>query len=106
FRPALEIANAQLEQWGRRRRAATRSIATLRQLPYSTLTTTRVQNARVLRSELGRLGVKVLDSELRGVPSHVVATVHDPHSVQHRLASEGVFAPIHWPEPDGFSAVE
>ncbi|MBX3089089.1 MAG: DegT/DnrJ/EryC1/StrS aminotransferase family protein [Cryobacterium sp.] len=102
-RKALVEANEELEIPGRMFGASSRTLQSLVKLPYSQFAETRASNARALTSKLSELGVRVLNRVPPGLPSHLVAIVDDPIRVQRDLSERGIFAPIHWGQPEGFS---
>jgi hypothetical protein len=78
--------------------ATSRTVETLERLPYAGMAEARRHNARILSELIGKQ--RVINGNLEtGTPSHLVVRVHDPSVVQGRLASAGIYCPIHWPRP-------
>lgn len=97
YRAAMIKANQRIEEQGRLFRASERTLDTLERLPYGPFAQRRCENAHVLRAGLVRVGISSLSNSEAPVPSHLVAVVDAPLVVQKRLASEGIYCPIHWP---------
>lgn len=99
-RNTYKVANTELNSWlSPPARASDRTLRTLPVLDYQELKRRRRENGAVLRGLLGELtGIQIINHA--EIPSHLVIRVPDAEGVQRRLASAGIFCPIHWPRPD------
>ncbi|MFF1571168.1 hypothetical protein ACFVWR_00345 [Leifsonia sp. NPDC058292] len=97
-RSAFAAANHELEKSDIPRAISTRSLTAIEVLDYASMERARLENAGVLTTLMGDIGIPVLNPPgPRLVPSHLVIRVKDAGAVQAAAARAGVYCPIHWP---------
>jgi selenocysteine lyase/cysteine desulfurase len=75
----------------------------LRRLDVGALAAARRANADVLGKELADCPALTIVNppDAESVTSHLVISVADPQALRRHLVGEGIYCPIHWPQPSG-----